>query len=735
MKLKQLKKGINEAIEGVANVDEKVYGTMGYVMADAINKSKKRKEEVKKVMEERKSVMPNQDRFAHTKVESTPELKKMHLSEDAFEMIDLRNRGSKSRKSLKEANEKNGTSDIAKFIKDSVDGLITGDATNYRYKLDDRLAIFVGWSEGYGDEERDDVIQDKNDLDWGINAGIKVWTSDDMWTDFDWINFPYYENDQVIDTSVSISENEDYDNLARYFVAEYNKMKDLDIAEDGRIIEDGNSIDESVGDEVKEFYEVRFDEDANNLNDTFEKKEDAIKYAKRNVKEGPVVYFIDSDGNEEEVWYADEEALEESLDASQTHPIDTTKSIAGRKPIKESREQYWIIETNKGIYKVNGKIALFDTEAEADTFIDDNNLSNAVVMFADEDDINGGYKMNESFLNETGEIDSRKCADILNNEIDWDIVDETGDVDFAVEQLRSLCTNDVITEDEYNFILDNWDDLLENKADTKNDKEELTEGVKFGQSSLEDVLKTIKEYYKDHSAEDAIDSIFELMALNNEDETYKLAYAVAERVEEFVGEELEDSQKYPIESPFEKKEGDGVKADQKYPIKPAGEKKDSQFVKAEQKAPVGLTESTKLEESVKIITELSEFEPWTESAIETWDKIRDNNKLDTLDFMLEDMYPEGIGETELNDLLRFDSEWVLDMVGLSDESEDEEEISKIYDGNANGIYTDDEEPVEEGVKSKSTKGSEYDIDVSQEEADAIAESLLNMMNNPSTTEE
>ena len=120
-----------------------------------------------------------------------------------------------------------------------------------------------------------------------------------------------------------------------------------------------------------------------------------------------------------------------------------------------------------------------------------------------------------------------------------------------------------------------------------------------------------------------------------------------------------------------------------------------------------------------MIIDLGSFQPWTESAIETWYKIKDNNKVDTLDFMLEDMYPEGITETELNDLLRFDSEWVLDMVGLSEDEVDTEEDTEET------VDVDDTAEVEN--HDITTDNSEYDIDVTDDEAAKIAEGLLQMM--------
>lgn len=126
--------------------------------------------------------------------------------------------------------------EIAKFIKESVDWLQQEQQGCCRYKLDDRLAIFVGWSAGYGDEKRNDVIQAKDNLDFGINIGIKVWTSDDMWTDFDWINFPYYDNGDVEDMSLAVAPNENYETLTNSLLEWYEDIKGLEISINGEIL-------------------------------------------------------------------------------------------------------------------------------------------------------------------------------------------------------------------------------------------------------------------------------------------------------------------------------------------------------------------------------------------------------------------------------------------------------------------------------------------------------------------
>lgn len=127
--------------------------------------------------------------------------------------------------------------EIAKWIEESVQWLIAEKQGCCRYQLDEHLAIFVGWSAGYGDEKRNNVIQDEDALDWGIDAGIKVWTSDYMQTDYDWLNFPYYESGDVIDMGLSVAPNDNYGQLAKRLLKMYDEVKDLELADDGLILE------------------------------------------------------------------------------------------------------------------------------------------------------------------------------------------------------------------------------------------------------------------------------------------------------------------------------------------------------------------------------------------------------------------------------------------------------------------------------------------------------------------
>ena len=133
-------------------------------------------------------------------------------------------------------NKETQTKQLSQWLKDSVNWLIDHQEGCCTNKLDDHLAVCVGWSAGYGNESREDVIQGIDDLDFAIVAALKVWTSDSMRTDLDYINAPYYETGEVIDIAVSISEEEDFDKLAEYFLEEYEGLKDLEIRDDGLII-------------------------------------------------------------------------------------------------------------------------------------------------------------------------------------------------------------------------------------------------------------------------------------------------------------------------------------------------------------------------------------------------------------------------------------------------------------------------------------------------------------------
>ena len=75
--------------------------------------------------------------------------------------------------------------------------------------------------------------------------------------------------------------------------------------------------------------------------------------------------------------------------------------------------------------------------------------------------------------------------------------------------------------------------------------------------------------------------------------------------------------------------------------------------------------------------DLRNFEPWS-GAVDTFDKIYNADKIDELEWILEDLYPDGIDETQLNDLLWFDDEWILETLGIDEDDEGDEDDEELY---------------------------------------------------------
>ena len=124
---------------------------------------------------------------------------------------------------------------LVNFLKEQVKYYEADACGCSTFKLDNTLAICIGWSDGY-DVSDTEVVHSKSEPTFCVNAGIKVWTSDSLRTDYDWINSPYFEDGSVWDTDVTISRNENYEALADYLLKEYDSMLEYDINCDGKIL-------------------------------------------------------------------------------------------------------------------------------------------------------------------------------------------------------------------------------------------------------------------------------------------------------------------------------------------------------------------------------------------------------------------------------------------------------------------------------------------------------------------
>ena len=77
--------------------------------------------------------------------------------------------------------------------------------------------------------------------------------------------------------------------------------------------------------------------------------------------------------------------------------------------------------------------------------------------------------------------------------------------------------------------------------------------------------------------------------------------------------------------------------------------------------------------------DLNSFQAWS-GAKETLERIQREEKCEELENVLEELYPDGMTETELNDLLWFDSESVYEWLGIRSEGQIEKEIKEAEAG-------------------------------------------------------
>jgi hypothetical protein len=69
-------------------------------------------------------------------------------------------------------------------------------------------------------------------------------------------------------------------------------------------------------------------------------------------------------------------------------------------------------------------------------------------------------------------------------------------------------------------------------------------------------------------------------------------------------------------------------------------------------------------------TNLVNFNAWS-GAVETKERIINEGKAKDFDSLIDELYPDGLSETHLNDLLWFEEDWIFEMLGIENEEEEE----------------------------------------------------------------
>ena len=72
--------------------------------------------------------------------------------------------------------------------------------------------------------------------------------------------------------------------------------------------------------------------------------------------------------------------------------------------------------------------------------------------------------------------------------------------------------------------------------------------------------------------------------------------------------------------------------------------------------------------TIKTEKNLRGFEAWS-GAIETKKLILDAGLEEEFEGLIEELFPDGLSDTELNDILWFDGDWILGNLGIKEEEE------------------------------------------------------------------
>ena len=70
---------------------------------------------------------------------------------------------------------------------------------------------------------------------------------------------------------------------------------------------------------------------------------------------------------------------------------------------------------------------------------------------------------------------------------------------------------------------------------------------------------------------------------------------------------------------------------------------------------------------MKITSEMSlkNFKAWS-GAKDTLNKLIELDKCEDLEFILDDLYPDGLTDNQLNDILWFEDEWIFETLGIEE---------------------------------------------------------------------
>lgn len=118
--------------------------------------------------------------------------------------------------------------------------------------------------------------------------------------------------------------------------------------------------------------------------------------------------------------------------------------------------------------------------------------------------------------------------------------------------------------------------------------------------------------------------------------------------------------------------------------------------------------------TIKSEISLENFQAWS-GGKDTLNRIINEGKCDELESMLEEMYPDGMTDTELNDLLWFESDTVFEWLGIRtyDQIKKELEDAKFELEDKKQEYEDEAEVIKEGAAEGNLTAEEIEKELAE----------------------
>lgn len=594
--------------EAVMQVADNVQPYAGIVLADAINQSAKNRERIEKVFAEKKVNMPNEDRFAHKKVDATKEMKKMKLAESLFtEWFDDDKEKSFAQPDLIL------TEDQYDYVEES------GDINVHKDAFDDFIA------DGHiniklVDDEGEDVfafrmVKDLGDVIFMECLGEATPGIDEEVADYQ--KYPVEKPEAKDSTFVSAKDKQPKDMIKSKdsgFISAGDKQPEKAAMKESRSSERSNR--QKL---LKKFPDLDLQESFTNWNSP----ESRIERYETDLPElMATMHDLYMDGEVEAEDYA--EALKVAYDALDSVPhMDEALEDSQRYPIEKpkAKDSTFVSAKDKQV-TVNAKDSQFVSAGDknVEKAFSDKKLGESLKKNLIEEVIYK-YKPTREPLGEIIQLEL--------TEGEWGYREENG------KQTPTRLPSANYMEQNIGA---SWD------ADDKYAITVIAPDAESLDAAIKIAVKYNKEYKIEKLTRPISGNTVKLWIYVDEekdfDEPYKgdsiivdmekVPVNVRKQSDESVAESIEPEQKFPIESPI-----------------------------AEE------LEADKLEEANVTTIGLANFIP-EEAAQAAWNKIMDAGKIGVFEFMISDMFPNGPTAKDINDLLINDSEWLFNMLHVDD---------------------------------------------------------------------